>query len=521
MILFVRQLLLVLALAPFATPVWAADMWLVSNHFSAERFVPHFHYTGPVMEGDAQVLASLFDEILECDISALPAEGGNCAVLTLSSPGGNYIEGLKLALLLRERAIATVVEAYSSCYSACAFAFLGGSGFSSQDGVGAYSDRMVEPQATLGFHAPYFAPDDLGTLVAEFGMDTVLGASRDDIALMIKQLVDWNVDASVLSHIVSMGPDESYDVETGEDYYVTRTHLPPSPLGHWIGDKNEAIRNACLRLLAYHRNAFMDSAPEVISETLLSDFAANEAGETLSGFRVGPDNPLGVTYCGLPTEQAGLTGDVDLSLYTAPGVTGAARAILSLFHRPQGWSSLGTGETASRRPFKKGGFNSMFTQPFVTMGDQVTDVLDYLRFQKFGYFNEDFLVEGAMPRPEAHASLSMAVTTPSADTLEHGNHRIVVQMGNHLLLEHARTALANRNVAFDLNSVSHDGFVYGGTHPSGRPFLWFSLYDDERRMVALVEIEAKTVPADTEAAVAVQEFLACSFNFLGHALMCQ
>lgn len=521
MILFARQLLAVLALGLFATPGWAADMWLVSNHFSAERFAPHLHYSGPVMEGDAEALASLFDEVLECDVSALPAEGGNCAVLTLSSPGGNYIEGLKLALLLRERAVATVVEAGTSCYSACAFAFLGGSGFSSQDGVGVYVDRMVEPRATLGFHAPYFAPDDLGTLVADFGMDAVLGASRDDIALMIKQLVDWNIDASVLSHIVSMGPDESYDVQTGEDYYVTRTHLPPSPLGQWIGDKGAAIRNACLRLLAYHRNAFIDAEPEVISETLLSDFAANEAGQKLSGFRIGPDNPLGVTYCGLPTEQAGLTGDVDLALYTAPGISGAARPLVSLFHRPEGWSSLGTGETASRRLFKKGGFNAMFTQPFVAMGDQVTDVLDYLRFQKFDYFNKNFLVDGALPRPQFHPSMTVAVSTYSADTLEHGNHRIVVQMGNHLLLEHAKTALANRNVTYDLSSESSDGFVYGGTYPSGRPFLWFSLYDEESRMAALVEIEAKTVPDDLEAAAAVQDFLACSFNFRGHALMCQ
>ncbi len=521
MTLFARQLLAVLALGLFATPAWAADMWLVSNHFSAERFVPHLHYAGPVMQGDAEALASLFDEVLECDVSALPAEGGNCAVLTLSSPGGNYIEGLKLALLLRERAVATVVEAGSSCYSACAFAFLGGSGFSSQDGVGVYVDRMVEPRATLGFHAPYFAPDDLGTLVADFGMDAVLGASRDDIALMIKQLVDWNIDASVLSHIVSMGPDESYDVQTGEDYYVTRTHLPPSPLGHWIGDKSAAIRNACLRLLAYHRNAFIDAEPEVISEALLSDFAVNEAGQMLTGFRIGPDNPLGVTYCGLPTEQAGLTGDVDLALYTAPGISGAARPLVSLFHRPQGWSSLGTGETASRRLFKKGGFNAMFTHPFVTMGDQVTDVLDYLRFQKFGHPNENVLVDGAMPRPQTTLPVSVAVSTPASDVLDYGNHRIVVQMGNSLLFEQAQNTLLDRNVEVDLKSVSTDGFVYGGTHPSGRPFVWFSLFDPEWRIGALVEIDAKTEQADLAAAIEEQYEIACSFNFRGHALMCQ
>src|SRR5690606_31234559 len=148
----------------------------------------------------------------------------------LQSPGGNYVEGLKLARLFRERAVTTVVEVNSECYSACAFAFLGGTGYSSQDGVGAYNDRIVEPGGILGFHAPYFASDDLSTLVADFGMEAVLGASRGDIALMVEQLVDWNVDPNVLGYIVSMGPEQTYDVTTGEDLYLTRSHLPPSPL---------------------------------------------------------------------------------------------------------------------------------------------------------------------------------------------------------------------------------------------------------------------------------------------------
>ncbi|GHA30075.1 hypothetical protein GCM10007989_27190 [Devosia pacifica] len=518
---FVRHAMILIGLALLPAPAWAADMWLVSNHFSVQRFVPHIHYAGPVMEGDAEALASLFDEVVECDVARLPKEGGNCAVLTLSSPGGNYIEGLKLALLLRERAVATVVEAYSSCYSACAFAFLGGSGFSSQDGIGPYSDRMVEPRATLGFHAPYFASEDLDTLVADFGMDAVLGASRNDIALMVEQLVDWNVDASILSYIASMGPDESYDVKTGEDYYLSRSHLPPSPLGQWINDNSEAIRNACLRLLAHHRSAYIDSSPEVISETFLTDFAANEAGQMLSGFRIGPDNPLGVTFCGLPTEKSGLMGDVDLSLYTAPGVSGAARPMLSLFHRPDGWSSLGAGGAADRRHFKKGGFNEMFTQPFMAMGDQSTDTLTYLGYEKFAYYNPDFPSDSGLPRPQSDLAMSVAVSTRAADTIDYEDHRIVVQMGNQLLFDQARDVLLLRNVDTNLNSVTADGFVYGGTYPSGRPFLWFSLYAADKRLVALVEIEAKSVPADLNRAVAEQYEAACSFSFEGHTLLCQ
>ncbi|ODT82521.1 MAG: hypothetical protein ABS76_07850 [Pelagibacterium sp. SCN 64-44] len=498
-----------------------ANIQLVSNHYSAERFVPHFQFTGPVLDGDAATLSYLFDQLVECDVQALPAEGGNCAVVSLHSPGGNYIEGLRLARLLRERAVATVVRANSECYSACAFAFLGGSGYSSQAGVGAYNDRFIEPRGILGFHAPYFAPDNLGTLVAEHGMDTVLGASRDDIALMVQRLVEWNVDSNILGYVVSMGPDETYDVTSGEDYYLTRAHLPPSPLGHWFGDKQTAIRNACLRLLAHHRNSFLDEAPDAVGAEFLQDLVTNETGQSLSGFRIGPDNPLGVTYCALPAGQADLQGDVDLSLFTAPGVSGAARPMLTLFHRPDGWSSLGTGSQADRRLFKKGGFNAMFTAPFGSLADRATDALDYLDFQRFDNFNPQFPVGSDLPRPQTNLPLALIGSTHSSDIFEYGDHRIVVQIGNPLLLDVGKTLLPVRNVTIELNSATDLGFVYAGTYPSGRPFVWFSLsaYDDG--LAALVEIEAKSVPLDLDAAIAEQYAIGCSFSFLGSDLTCQ
>ncbi|ODT68253.1 MAG: hypothetical protein ABS75_21100 [Pelagibacterium sp. SCN 63-23] len=363
------RVLLLTILLPVATPGLGAEIWLASNQFSVERPVPHIRYSGPVLEGDAEALAGLLDQTLACDVASLPAGGGNCAVVTLDSPGGNYLEGLKLASLLRERAVASVVEEGFQCYSACAFAFLGGSGYSSQQGVGAYNDRIIEPQGIVGFHAPYFASEDLSTLVADHGMEAVLGASRHDIALMIEQLVDWNVDPNILGYLVSMGPDETYDVTTGEDFYLTRSHLPPSPLDRWIGDPSIAIRNACLRLLAHHNSSFLDPAPDAIGDVYLVDFARNDAGQSLSGFRIAPDNPLAATYCAVPTEQADLSGDVDLSLFTAPGITGAARPMLSMFHRPDGWSSLGTGSDNTKRIFKRGGLNAMFTAPFQNVAD--------------------------------------------------------------------------------------------------------------------------------------------------------
>lgn len=518
-----RPAVLVIALTAWCftlAPGMAADIRLISNHYSAERFVPHFTFSGPVLPGDADALASLIAETLECDVAALPPEGGNCAVLTLHSPGGNYVEGLKLAQLLRDHAITSVVEAYAECYSACAFAFLGGSGYSSQEGVGPYGDRIVEPRGILGFHAPYFASDDLDTLVAQHGMDTVLGASRHDIALMVQRLVDWNVDPNILGYIVSMGPDETYDVTTGEDYYLTRAHLPPSPIGHWISNPQAAIHNACLRLLAHHENSFVDEAPGALGTDFLTDFAANEFGQSLSGFRVGPDNPLGVTYCGLPTDQAALTGDVDLGLYTAPGVAGAARPMLTMFHRPDGWSTLGTGGQADRRIFKKGGFNAAFTEPFTDIEDQITDVLNYLGYQQFDSFNFGAMVDGKLPRPQSALPLVPRQETHNANIFDYGDNRIMVHVGNTLLLENGRALLPHRQVTLDLQSETDLGFVYGGTYPSGRPFLWFSLYAQDEQLVALIEIEAKVPPAKAQKAIREQQSIACGMNFLGEALTC-
>src|SRR5690554_6107901 len=305
-----------------ASSAMAATVSFATLHYSADRFVPQFHFEGPVAEGDASALAALIDEFVECAPDLLDITGSNCAVVTLNSPGGDYIEGLRLAALMRERAIATVVEATAECYSACAFAFLGGTGYSRQEGIGAYIDRMIEPDGILGFHAPYFASEALDGLVAQFGMDDVLGASRDDVALMIQQLVDWNVNANALSYIASMGPTETYDIVEGEDYAMLWAQLPPAPLYYWNSNTADALRNACINLLAYHLDSWPSEVAAQVALNPESALANNEQGQPLSGFRLTADNPLAASYCALPNEQFDLNGDVDLALYTAPGVSG-------------------------------------------------------------------------------------------------------------------------------------------------------------------------------------------------------
>ncbi|ODT80199.1 MAG: hypothetical protein ABS76_17285 [Pelagibacterium sp. SCN 64-44] len=347
----------------FAASAQAGEFTLVSQYYAAGHPVPHLHYEGPVTEGDVEQLRALFDANIACGFEQFPVEGGNCAVISLHSPGGNYVEGLMLAQFLRDNRIASIVEPGAECYSACAFAFLGGTGYSSQDNVGIYVDRMVAPGAILGFHAPYFAPESLDGLVAQFGLDTVLGASRDDISLMVRELVNWNVDENVLGYIVSMGPDETYDILTGEDYFLTRTALPPELAFNEQTGIADAVYNACIYLLAEHESQFPSALLDRITEMSMSDIGVDSFGAPIVGYRLGADNPLGLTFCGLPTAQLEGNGDADIALYTGAGIQGDIRPMLTFFMRPNGWSSLGGTGNISRSIFQKGAMNTMFLDP--------------------------------------------------------------------------------------------------------------------------------------------------------------
>ncbi|MDF2984099.1 MAG: hypothetical protein K0Q69_3871 [Devosia sp.] len=112
----------------------AATISIVSMQYSATHPVPHLHYDGDTADGDVATLQGMYDTFVKCRLSCIGPDGGATAVLTLNGPGGSYYEGLALADFLRANHIATVVERGSSCYSACAFAFLGGSAWSSQEG---------------------------------------------------------------------------------------------------------------------------------------------------------------------------------------------------------------------------------------------------------------------------------------------------------------------------------------------------------------------------------------------------
>jgi hypothetical protein len=102
-----------------------------------------FTFIGGIKDGDAAILGLQLKKI---------REGLSSPTVVLSSPGGSYLEGIRLARLFAETKTSTLVPKGAHCYSACAIAFLGG-----QEGerYGVAPARTLQPGGKIGFHAPY------------------------------------------------------------------------------------------------------------------------------------------------------------------------------------------------------------------------------------------------------------------------------------------------------------------------------------------------------------------------------
>jgi hypothetical protein len=79
------------------------------------------------------------------------------AAICLDSPSGNFVVGQQMASLIHLKGWRTAVTSEASCSSACAIAFMGGTG---SIGMYTYSHRVVYPGGELGFHAPSLSANE-------------------------------------------------------------------------------------------------------------------------------------------------------------------------------------------------------------------------------------------------------------------------------------------------------------------------------------------------------------------------
>jgi hypothetical protein len=156
--------------------------------------------TGNVVPGDTIKLKAIAESIPSDEISVR---------LILNSPGGNLLEGLRLGVLIRDKALETIVKKDGTCYSACAIAFLGGtSRYATGYGVG----RFLEPGAKLGFHG-FSAPKEQVVFLNEaLNSARIINGMIVEYASRLSQ-----VDAAILSRLITISPTNIGIVNTPKE----------------------------------------------------------------------------------------------------------------------------------------------------------------------------------------------------------------------------------------------------------------------------------------------------------------
>ena len=499
-------------LAAFATPALPATISIVSMQYSAGHPVPHLHYEGMTTGGDLDTLKLMYQRFVACDLSCSGPEGMPTAVLTMNGPGGSYAEGLALADFLRANHIATVVERGMKCYSACAFAFLGGSAWSSQEGIGTYIDRMVEPGSTVGFHAPYSDENSFLQALSDRGAMAAQGDTRNSLALMVKELVKWNVDPEVLFYMVGMGPDDTYDLKAADDLYLARVALPPTPPDSWITDIREAVRNVCARLLAIDEKVDPLDVTDRLQTDWVEAIGEQEYSGPISGYRLG-ERLLDIGSCAISDKSIATAGDYEIALYYTPGIMGFNSAGTSFFNRVKGWSSAGTGGNPVKRIIQKGPMNHYFLPMAVDMDS--LDLPGEIEIEKNKY---------VVAEPPAFASLpqGMAIAEEAAQSRisNIGNVFLFERTGPAKLFEDTFSTPALGRTYVD-QAIGDDGMFREGTYDAdGALFTQFGFRSADSSIV----MELAVIPPDGEAPTSedygLLETVRCSLSWQGRTLGC-
>jgi hypothetical protein len=339
------------------------------------------------------------------------------------------------------------------------------------------------------------------------------GQTRDALALMVKELVKWNVDPEVLFKMVGMGPDESYDLKTAEDLYLARVALPPTRTSGWITDTASAVRNACLRLLAIdERGDPLDMQWRFMSE-YTENIGKAEYGGTLSGYLLG-DRLLDIGNCSVTGESLATDGDYEVALYFTPGLDGYNSAATSMFNRQKGWSTAGVGRSPVKRILTKGPLNSFFL-PL----DTDIDSLDLPAEADIDANRFAMLL--APLKPEMPADFVVDATNPATRISHKDNVFVFEHVGPRSLFESARDK-PTLGRTFTNDTGNDISFVRSGTYDdTGISFSWYGILDGENALV----VEAIVLPADgtataTEADIATLMRVGCEFDFNGMKLGC-
>jgi hypothetical protein len=209
--------------------------------------------------------------------------------ILLNSPvGGNFEEGVALAEYFLHHGISTAVASGSTCHSACALAFMGGTQFD-QD-YGPFSSRHLHVNGRLSFHAPYHpgAGVAVSREIAEKAWQAGISAVRKMVALgstrsRAKRSISQVIPPPLLQRFLGAGPDEKVEIETIKDAVEASVELYGLP----------NVSGLSLRMMCYAcENISGNYQSECRSQNL------NEISQSVDGIEItARTEPIGSRQC--------------------------------------------------------------------------------------------------------------------------------------------------------------------------------------------------------------------------------
>ena len=178
--------------------------------------------SGEIVEGDAERLKAFAEPY------SLGGLDSPRFTLSLTSRGGNLLEGIRLGEAIRSIGLPTRVRAGHVCASACAISYLGGKA------VGVTSDavwRELEPGAVLGFHSFYTGAQKISLINETLGQVRIINALIAEYASRM-----GNVDPGLLGSLLNTPPERIEVIDTPREIEGLGIRLvgePPRPPRGW------------------------------------------------------------------------------------------------------------------------------------------------------------------------------------------------------------------------------------------------------------------------------------------------
>jgi hypothetical protein len=170
---------------------------------------------GPIVDGDAARLERVLHRLRRFQANTT----GDRFRVCFNSPGGSFVEGLRIASLLTGSTSEAGGEVYGSavpegatCESACALAFMGGTEMSESGHLA--PDRILHPTARLGFHAPELLVAAGNYSATELERAYVVALASISSILRTRTAGRYDFDDSLLERMLETPPRGMFHIDT-------------------------------------------------------------------------------------------------------------------------------------------------------------------------------------------------------------------------------------------------------------------------------------------------------------------